>query len=169
MNNLEEIGRRTNPALTGSRATRAGCPSRSPVRRCTSFSALVLIFIALTIVGTPGGHVFTEPPLPREAIIGEITPGSAAAAANLQRGDKIVAVDGESISDFSRLHDVLVARGGQSVTLEFERGGQRLSATTTLGPLDPNKGVLGVRQQGSPRSGSIRSMQSDRRAARSHC
>jgi membrane-associated protease RseP (regulator of RpoE activity) len=147
MNNLEEIAPEDEPRTYRQQSY----PRRLSVALAGSamhfLQALVLIFIALTIVGTPGGHVFTDQPAQTAAIIGTITPGSAADAAHLRSGDRIVSVDAESISDFERLHDVLVAHAGQSVTIEFDRNGQRMSATTTLGPLDPTKGVLGVTRQ----------------------
>ena len=147
MNNLDEVPPEDEPRTYRQQTY----PRRLSVALAGSamhfFQAAVLLFIALTIIGTPGGHVFTDPPAPSAAVIGEVTPGSAAAAADLHPGDTIVSVDGENVPDFNQLHDVLVARAGQSVTLVVDRNGQRFSATTTLGS-DATKGVLGVRPQG---------------------
>jgi len=150
MNNLEEIAPEDEPRTYRQQSY----PRRLAVAVAGStmhfLQALVLVFIALTIVGTPGGHIFTDQPAPTAAVIGNVTPGSAAASIGLKPGDTIVSVDGENIADFNRLHDVLVARASKQITLVYEHDGQRVTATPTLGPIDPNKGVLGVAPQGTP-------------------
>lgn len=149
MNNLDEV-----PAEDESRTFRQqSYPKRFAVGVAGSamhfLQAIIAVFLVFTVFGAPGGHLFTRAPAPPAPVIGEVTPGSAAAAANLQPGDMILSIDGEAVADFEQLHDALVTRAGRSVTLDVDRSGQRFSATTTLGS-DTTKGVLGVRQQETP-------------------
>ncbi|MCH5377995.1 MAG: RIP metalloprotease RseP [Planctomycetes bacterium] len=61
--------------------------------------------------------------------IGNVEPGSYAASAGLQFGDKIVAVDGKAVGDWEStlvaILDSMVATGRVPLSLEDERGGQR--------------------------------------------
>lgn len=73
------------------------------------------------------GVVFFRPNIP--PVVGEVVPNSPAASAGLERGDQILAVDGDEIRtwhDFvlkvraspGRMLSVLVARAGSSITLQ---------------------------------------------------
>ena len=61
----------------------------------------------------------------------EVTSGSAAEAAGLQSGDRIVSIAGESITDFDSIGDVIHRNAGQPIDLVVERDGaeQTLHAT----------------------------------------
>ncbi|MEY2450546.1 MAG: hypothetical protein QOD92_120 [Acidimicrobiaceae bacterium] len=147
MNNLDEVPPEDEPRTYRQQSY----PKRFAVAVAGStmhfVQALVAVFLVFTVFGAPGGHLFTEPPVPPAPVIGEVSAGSAAAAADLHPGDMILSVDGEKVTNFVQLHDVLVARAGKSVSLAVQRGGQPFSVTTTLGS-DTSKGVLGVRPQG---------------------
>jgi membrane-associated protease RseP (regulator of RpoE activity) len=146
MNNLEEVPPEDEPRTYREQTY----PRRFAVAVAGSamhfLQALVVIFIALTIVGTPGGHIFTSTSSWR---IKDVTPDSAAAAAHLQPGDRVISVDGTNVETFDQVHDVLVAHAGKTVTLVVDRNGQRFDATTTLGT-DQTKGILGIRPEAPP-------------------
>lgn len=73
----------------------------------------------------PGlGLRFWTPPMP--AIVGEVQPGGPADEAGLLSGDRILAVDGETIVDFPALVAAIAARPNRDVMLEVERQGSRL-------------------------------------------
>jgi putative serine protease PepD len=68
------------------------------------------------------------------AQVSEVTAGGAAAAAGLQAGDTITAIDGKPVDDSTAL--VVSVRShapGDSVTLSVLRGGQTLDVPLTLG------------------------------------
>lgn len=70
-------------------------------------------------------------PLP--ATVGDVTWRSPAAAAGLQAGDAIVAINGTPVKNFDNLVDTVQAQAAQSSTLAFEldRAGNRISTTVT--------------------------------------
>ncbi len=79
----------------------------------------------------------------------EVTPGSPAAAAGLQPGDAIVAVDGERFEFFGgrSVIDGLRARAGTQVTLTIDRvDGRREAVPVRLREEAPGQGVLGISQ-----------------------
>jgi regulator of sigma E protease len=71
---------------------------------------------------------------PRETLparVGMVQAGSAAAAAGLQHGDVIRAVDGESIANFGALQRVIAAAPGRMLRFEVARGAETLTLTAT--------------------------------------
>lgn len=60
------------------------------------------------------------------AAVGNVVEGSAAAAAGLQPGDRIISVDGTPIDRFADLSRAVFGGGGKPVTLGVERDGQSL-------------------------------------------
>ncbi|MCZ8131306.1 MAG: RIP metalloprotease RseP [Steroidobacteraceae bacterium] len=70
------------------------------------------------------GFDFTEPDLP--TTVGRVVEGGAAAAAGLRTGDEILAVDGERVTDFRDLVALIRGRPGETVTLDVQRGDERL-------------------------------------------
>lgn len=82
------------------------------------------------------------------AVLGEVLPDGAAAAAGLRAGDRIVAVDGEPIRYWTEWVKVVRGHPGQVLHLEVEREGRtlRLSMTPVLREGDDGPvGVAGVR------------------------
>lgn len=65
--------------------------------------------------------------LPRpEPIIGEVIPGHPAAAAGLQPGDRILAINGEKVGSWAEMVALIQKHPGQPLTLEVQRGQERL-------------------------------------------
>ena len=72
------------------------------------------------------------------AIVREVLPGSAAEEADLQVGDRIVAINGETILDPGQLFAAVVShRPGSSAEIDFTRDGRLMRTTTTLGGISP--------------------------------
>ncbi len=62
-------------------------------------------------------------------VVSQIAPKSAAAQAGFQVGDRITAINGRAIHDFSDIGDYVKMRPRQLMTFEFVRAGQALSIT----------------------------------------
>ncbi|WP_448502129.1 RIP metalloprotease RseP [Sphingomonas sp.] len=65
--------------------------------------------------------------------IASVRPDSAAAAAGLAAGDRIVALNGRSVATFDDMQSFVRIRAGEPVRIAFERGGERLETVATLG------------------------------------
>ena len=76
-------------------------------------------------------------------VIGEVSEGMPAAAAGLRSGDRILSVDGKPISTWEGLAAYIRTRPGQSVTLEFERDGQRRQGMARIEAVDISGETVG--------------------------
>jgi regulator of sigma E protease len=65
--------------------------------------------------------------------IGSVMPKSAAAAAGLQRGDRITALNGRQVAKFEDMVMFIAIRAGQPVRVDFDRGGQKMSRDVMIG------------------------------------
>ncbi len=77
----------------------------------------------------------TAPGLTGLLVVSEVQPGSPAAD-QLQPGDIVVRINGRLVATFDPLEEVLDDSVGQSITLEIERGGQRLEKRLTVQDLN---------------------------------
>jgi membrane-associated protease RseP (regulator of RpoE activity) len=59
-------------------------------------------------------------------------PATPAAAAGLQSGDRIVAIDGTAIDSWPQVQQVIAASGGRTVQLAYERAGQTRTAAVPV-------------------------------------
>lgn len=115
---------------------RSDVPIRFEVRRGTEELELtatpVLADISDGLGGSQKGGVlgFGLP-----AVVGEVSPGSAAAAAGFQRGDVVQRADATQIASFEDLIAYVKKRGAQPIRFDVYRGGQtiQLVATPALG------------------------------------
>ena len=115
---------------------RSGMPIRFEVRRGGEDLELtatpVLADIADGLGGTQEGGVlgFGLP-----AVVGEVSPNSAAAAAGFRRGDVVQRADTTLIASFEDLIAYVKKRGAQPIRFDVYRGGEtiQLVATPTLG------------------------------------
>ncbi len=76
------------------------------------------------------------------AVIGGFSPSSAARAAGLQTGDRIVAIDGTQIDDFADIAPRVSLYPGDIVNIAIERAGRRLQIPVKLA-LDISKDQFG--------------------------
>ncbi len=107
--------------------------------------AIVLLFGALAFIGLPNGEVTNQ--------VRAVSPDSPAAAAGLQAGDTIVAIEGESTSTFDEVRAGVSEEFGQTIAVTVQRGGDPLDLQVTLDvphpdPEQAGAGFLGV----APRS-----------------
>jgi regulator of sigma E protease len=84
--------------------------------------AFLILFFAFSFNGGPSRHPTNQ--------VDQVQPGSPAAAAGLQAGDRIVAVDGHATRDFAAVSHLLRSSDGKKVTLVVLRNGHR----ATVGP-----------------------------------
>jgi len=112
---------------------------------------------ALIMVGEDASRL-TEPnmlfeglgfePWQPPALIAELTDGGAADIAGLVVGDRITSIDGNEISNYSDLIEIVRARPEQAVSLAYVRGGTEFEIEVILGVQDvegETRGLLGVR------------------------
>jgi membrane-associated protease RseP (regulator of RpoE activity) len=97
-------------------------------------TGLLLFFLIFTVVGIPGD------PIP---VLDQVVAGTPAAAAGLQPGDKIVAVDGEPVTTWDQVSRAIAEHPGNLVTFTVERRGQRIDITARPENRD-GRGFLGV-------------------------
>lgn len=86
----------------------------------------IALFAALFMVGI---EVPNLPSIP--SLIGAVEPGSSAAKAGLQRGDRIVRVNGETVDRWQDVGFTLLTSPGRPVALEVDRGGKTFEAIVT--------------------------------------
>ena len=81
-------------------------------------------------------------------MVASVLPDSAAQQAGLQSGDKIIAADGEPVSDWMEWVEYVQQRAGQSIALEFQRDGELKSTRITPAEVRQNGrkiGQVGIR------------------------
>lgn len=94
------------------------------------FANLLFACAAFALVFTfYGARVPSE-----QAKIGRVTPDMPAAAAGLQSGDVVVAVDGQPVATWDDLSHAIRGSGGRALTLTIARGGERLEVSVTPQP-----------------------------------
>jgi membrane-associated protease RseP (regulator of RpoE activity) len=144
MNNLDEV----DPADEAKTYRQASYPRRMAVAVAGStmhfLQALLLLFVLYAFVGVPGGSLTED----KEWEVGEVVPGSAAADAGLQPGDRVLEVDGVRYDTFTAFAEDVAERPGEDVTLSVTRDGDVLQVPVEIGvaPSDPARGLLGIRR-----------------------
>jgi regulator of sigma E protease len=83
-----------------------------------NFLFAILVFWAMFLAA---GRPITEP------IVGQVVPGSAAEAAGLQPGDRILSIGGEPVERFEDIQRIIAIAHGEPMTVVVERGGLELS------------------------------------------
>lgn len=115
---------------TSKSALEGSFPSKSVWQRMAvvfagpAFNFLFAI-IVLSLLFTFSGRPFTP------AVVGEVQADGPAAAAGLQAGDKITAVDGSPVASFESLQDVVRDAAGRSLAMTLLRGQETLQVTVT--------------------------------------
>lgn len=97
--------------------------------------AVVIFFGMLMIWGEPTQINKTE--------IGDVMVGMPAEKAGFQKGDKIISVQGEIVSDFQVLAQKINARPGLETTIDLDRGGSPM--TLLVVPEGEKEGRIGIR------------------------
>ncbi len=99
--------------------------------------ALGLIFTVLVGIGSPNMDRWE---------VADVSAGSSAQIAGLRAGDRLLSVDGVSVTNWEDMRNAVAPRKGQTVPLRIERAGQSLTLEATIGanPARPADGQLGV-------------------------
>ena len=98
-----------------------------------NFLLAILIFAAFfSLVGTPLTNV-----------VGAVAPKTAAAAAGIQPGDRILSIAGRDTPTFDDVHNVVIIRPSETVPVTIERQHQVRELTVTLGS-EMTKDTTGV-------------------------
>ena len=84
--------------------------------------AFVTLFVTALIFGLP-----TLSP-----VISQVQPDSPAAQADVQEGDRIVAVNGRPVDSWDETREEILANAGEQTTFTIVRDDEELSVTTTL-------------------------------------
>ena len=96
---------------------------------------------------------------PEGALVGEVEPDSPGSKAGLQRGDIILSVDGQPVSDERDLRLRIAAMSpGRTVKLEIVRNGQKQTVSVTLAEF-PDK--TAAASEGQPSSNALEGVQVD--------
>jgi regulator of sigma E protease len=77
-------------------------------------------------------------------LINKVTPGSPAEEAGLQVGDRVSAINGESVRSAEHVTQFVKDHRGQPITLRLERGGQTREVTTQSRRLQDGLDRLGI-------------------------
>lgn len=100
-------------------------PQRAAVVIAGPAANFIFAIVAFAAVFATIGQSVTQP------VVGQIMPGSAAAAAGLKPGDRFVAVDGNQISRFEQIQQIIGLNTGTSVSIVVERDGHDVTLTAT--------------------------------------
>ena len=98
------------------------------------FMNAVLTIAVITVFHMRGFGI--EATLYDAPVVGAVEAGTPAAAAGLQPGDRIVAIDGQKLENWEQAHYAIALRPGTSARLGVERGGEQRDVVV---PIDVEK------------------------------
>ncbi|MDQ3474211.1 MAG: RIP metalloprotease RseP [Acidobacteriota bacterium] len=78
-------------------------------------------------------------------VVREVEPGTPAAEAGLQAGDRVVAISGQPVGSAEQVTQFILEHKGQPITLTVNRGGQQKDITATPRKLSDGRERLGFR------------------------
>lgn len=88
------------------------------------------------LIRRDGDEILTSSAHPRPALVGSLTPGSAAMDGNLMVGDVITKVDGVAIETFDALREKVAASEGAELELEIWRAGEMVAVNLSPRTMD---------------------------------
>jgi len=99
-------------------------------------SAIVILTVALSLLGVPTATLTLE----------AVTMGSPAHRAGVRPGDKIAALDGKTVTDWSQVLDIIAAKKpGDTIALVVKRGGETKSFSIVLARRADGHAQLGIK------------------------
>jgi RIP metalloprotease RseP len=123
MSNLEEV----DPSLEARTYRQGSFSQRLGVAVAGSamhfLLALVLLFVQFSLIGAPDGERWS---------VGEVAPGSAAEAAGLRTGDRIVELAGSPVDSFADFRELLPGLDAGRVELTVVRDGSSMEVPVDL-------------------------------------
>ncbi|MGI9553817.1 MAG: RIP metalloprotease RseP [Thermodesulfobacteriota bacterium] len=101
--------------------------------------------LKLSTIATQDGIVAVGLAEPIPAKIGSVIPGSPAQKAGMQKGDQILEINNEKISDWENMANVIRANADKPISIEVNREGKILDfqATPEINP-QTNQGAIGI-------------------------
>lgn len=113
------------------------------------FNLLLAVIIFFLVFQFSGTYVLRP-------LVGEVDTPSPAARAGLQKDDLILAIDGKAVASWEEMAAQIAESGGQSLAVEVERAGQRLTlelqpelkTTQNLFGEDVQRYIIGIRSAG---------------------
>lgn len=107
--------------------------------------ALILFSAVLVGIGTPAATLTVDQTVQCIPAVGSIEcapgdPKSPAAAAGLEPGDQITAIDGQAVTEWDELTGYVAANPGKTMPLDVVRDGQTVTLTVT--PTERERAVL---------------------------
>ena len=124
MNNLDDV----DPADEGRTYREKGYWKRLRVVLAGPAMNLAIAFVLLFILNFSFGTAS-----PNKWTVAAALPGTAAAAADVREGDRVVSLAGQSVSTFDAFGEAIQANAGQQVDMVVDRDGQQVILTPTIG------------------------------------
>lgn len=96
-------------------------------------------------------HLFSGPPAPRIAIVEELGDQAPAYRDGLRDGDEVIAINDQSVRDFSDMMQIIALSEGNRLTFTIRRNGTELEKTVTPAVMESGVARIGIRQPGERR------------------
>jgi len=101
--------------------------------------------IPVKAVASPEGIVAIGFGEPIKAQVGKVVPGTPAAQAHLEKGDRILAIDGRPVADWEQMSAVIKEHAGKEISLLIDRNGNEITQNIIpeTSP-ETGKGAIGI-------------------------
>ncbi len=97
------------------------------------------------VAGQSAGFIDAEPDFGvQPVIIGEVSPGTPAAEAGMQAGDRVIAINGEMVRNVSHPRELVDKYKGAPLQISLERDGKPINVTASVRKLDDGTERLGI-------------------------
>jgi regulator of sigma E protease len=126
-----------DPTAPGSFSA-ASLGSRALIVAAGPLANLALAFVIFCGLFMFAGRMEAQP------VISSISPGSAAAVAHLQPGDRILRLNGQSIGSFEDMQNIIAPHPDTPMQVVIERKGADITQTITIGHSDADGQVIGL-------------------------
>jgi regulator of sigma E protease len=99
---------------------------------------LIVAVLLIFIVGLSQGETIVS------TTIEQIQPGTPAAAAGLQPGDRVVSIGGKEVSDWEEVRTEILTHPGETLAVIVDRDGQEVELTAQIREQEDGTGYLGI-------------------------